>query len=60
MRPFRLRVVTAILLAFLMLGTLGSAANAANISTNSFPDDPWPGLSIPTTNFPDDPWPDLN
>jgi hypothetical protein len=45
MRPFRLRVVTAILLAFLMLGTLGSAANAANISTNSFPDDPWPGLN---------------
>ncbi|HEY8823710.1 MAG TPA: hypothetical protein VIP07_02380 [Candidatus Limnocylindria bacterium] len=60
MRPFRLRVVTAILLAFLMLGTLGSAVNAANISTSSFPDDPWPGLSIPTTSFPDDPWPGLS
>ena len=60
MRPFRLRVMTAIVVAFLMLGTLGSVANAAFTTVSSFPDDPWPSLSAPTTIFPDDPWPGLN
>jgi hypothetical protein len=74
MRPFRLRVVTAIVLAILMLGSLGTVANAGQIptssfpedpwpgllSTTSFPEDPWPGLWLPTTSFPEDPWPGLN
>jgi hypothetical protein len=58
MRPFRLRVVTAIVLAILMLGSLGTVANAGQIPTSSFPEDPWPGLRIPTS-FPEDPWPGL-
>ncbi len=44
MRPFRSRVLAAIVLAILMLGLLGSVANAGEIPTNSFPEDPWPGL----------------
>jgi hypothetical protein len=74
MRPFRLRVVTAIVLAILMLGSLGTVANAGQIPTSSFPEDPWPrlriptifpedpwpGLWLPTTSFPEDPWPGLN
>ncbi|MDP9275943.1 MAG: hypothetical protein M3O99_10170 [Chloroflexota bacterium] len=58
MRPFRMRVVTAIVLAILMLGSLGSVANAAGVPTSSFPEDPWPGLRVPTS-FPEDPWPGL-
>jgi hypothetical protein len=74
MRPFRLRVVTAIVFAILMLGSLGSVANAGQIPASCFPEDPWPGLRIPTsfpadpwpglglptTSFPEDPWPGLN
>jgi hypothetical protein len=75
MTPFRLRVVTAIVLAFLMLGSLGSAANAAQLPPSSFPEDPWdsgirvvvpsfpedpwPGLGLPPSSFPEDPWPGL-
>ena len=59
MRPFRLRVVTAIVLAILMLGAMGSAANAGGPPTKSFPEDPWPGLSVAPTAFPEDPWPGL-
>jgi len=44
MRPFRSRVLAAIVLAILMLGLVGSVANAAD-PTSSFPEDPWPGLS---------------
>ncbi len=60
MRPFRLRVATAIVLAILMLGSLGSAANADGISTNSFSADPWGSATVPTTSFPEDPWPGLS
>ena len=75
MRRFRSRVVTAIVLAILMLGLLGGVANAREIPTTSFPEDPWdraavptmsfpedpwPGLSVPMSSFPEDPWPDLN
>ena len=56
MRPFRLRVVTAIALAILMLGSLGSVANAGQIPTSCFPEDPWGGAVVPTTVFPEDPW----
>ena len=59
MRPFRLRVATAIVLAILMLGSLGSVANAGGIPTSSFPEDPWDGAAAPTTSFPEDPWPGL-
>jgi hypothetical protein len=61
MRPFRSRVMAAIVFAILVLGLLGSAANAAGPVTSSFPEDPWPGHSggIPTT-FPEDPWPGLH
>jgi hypothetical protein len=59
MRPFPLRVVTAIVLAILMFGSLGSVANAGQIPTSSFPDDPWPGLGLTPTAFPEDPWPGL-
>ena len=71
MRPFRLRVVTALVLAVLMLGSLASVANAREIPSSrfvldpwgdqpvptSFPEDPWPGQSVTPTSFPEDPWP---
>jgi len=76
MRPFRLRFATAIVVAILMLGALGGAAKADDIPTNgftpdplggdavpttSFPEDPWPGLSlVPTSSFPEDPWPGVS
>jgi hypothetical protein len=60
MRPFRLRVATAIVLAILMLGLLGSAAKADDISTNRFSADPWGSATAPTTSFPEDPWPGLS
>ena len=45
MRPFRSRVMAAIVFAILVLGLLGTAARAADIpDTNAFPEDPWPGL----------------
>jgi hypothetical protein len=57
MRPFRSRVATALVFAILLLGLLGSVANAADIAStpSSFPEDPWPGLC----GFPEDPWPGL-
>jgi hypothetical protein len=59
MRPFRLRVATAIVFAILMLGALGSAAKADEIPTTSFPEDPWGAATVPTSSFPEDPWPGL-
>jgi hypothetical protein len=60
MRPFRSRVAAAVIFAILLLGMLGSAANAAGPVTNCFPEDPWPGLGSATpTSFPEDPWPGL-
>jgi len=75
MRPFRSRVLAAMVMAVLFLGLVGSVARADEIPTTnfpedpwdrptvptlSFPEDPWPGLSVPMINFPEDPWPDLN
>jgi hypothetical protein len=57
MRPFRSRVVAALVLAILMLGSLGSLANAGEIPTTSFPEDPW---AVPTSGFPEDPWPSFS
>ena len=74
MRPFRSRVLAAMVMAVLFLGVVGSVARADEIPTTnfpedpwdratvpatSFPEDPWPGLKLPTTGFPEDPWPDL-
>ena len=56
MRPFRLRAVTAITLAILMLGSLASVANAGQIPTSAFPEDPWGQAAVPTMSFPEDPW----
>jgi hypothetical protein len=72
MRRFRLRVVTAVVLAVLMLGSFATVANADEFSRGgfvlapfsaqpvptSFPEDPWPVASAPTA-FPEDPWPAL-
>jgi hypothetical protein len=58
MRPFRSRVVAALVLATLILGSLGSLANAREIPTTGFPEDPWPSFSLPMSGFPEDPWPD--
>jgi len=75
MRPFRSRVLAAMVMAVLFLGLVGSVARAdeipttsfpedpwdrATVPTMSFPEDPWPGLSVPMSSFPEDPWPDLN
>ncbi len=74
MRPFRSRVLAAMVMAVLFLGLVGSVARADEIPTTNFPEDPWdratgpatsvpedpwPGLKLPTTGFPEDPWPDL-
>jgi hypothetical protein len=74
MRPFRSRVLAAMVMAVMFLGLVGSVARAdeipttsfpedpwdrATVPTMSFPEDPWPGLNLPTTGFPEDPWPDL-
>ena len=57
MRPFRSRVMAALVLAILLLGSLGSVANARQIPTSGFPEDPWPTASFPMGGFPEDPWP---
>jgi hypothetical protein len=72
MRPFRSRVLTAVVMAILCLGLLGTVAFADEVPTTnlsvdpapslsygiatSFPEDPW---GLPTLGFPEDPWPDL-
>ena len=53
MRRFRSRVVTAILFAILTLGLFGGVANALEIPTVVWPEDPW---GIPASLFPEDPW----
>ena len=45
MRPFRSRVMAAIVFAILVLGLLGTVASAAPIPS-AFPEDPW-GLIAP-------------
>jgi hypothetical protein len=60
MRPFRSRVMAAIVLAVLLLGLLGTVDDAAGFDNRSFPEDPWPGLNNGHRSFPEDPWPGLN
>jgi hypothetical protein len=59
MRPFRSRVMAAIVFAVLLLGMLGSVASAAqvDVAPSNFPEDPWPSLR---NSFPEDPWPTAN
>ena len=59
MRPFRSRIKTALVFAMLLLGLLGSVANAAQpVNTSDcFPEDPWPSF---VNSFPEDPWPGLS
>jgi hypothetical protein len=46
MKPVRSRILAAITLAFLILGLLGSVADArGGAMKTSFPEDPWPTLS---------------
>ena len=60
MRPFRSRVMAAIVFAILVLGLLGTAANAAGIpDRNIFPEDPWDCARVGHPDFPEDPWPGL-
>ena len=60
MRPFRSRVMAAIVFAIVLLGLLGTVANAAGIpDKNAFPEDPWDGASVAQPDFPEDPWPGL-
>ena len=72
MRPFRSRVLTALVMTILSIGLLGTVAFADEIPTQTpvvdplpsvidipattFPEDPW---GLPTVGFPEDPWPDL-
>jgi hypothetical protein len=58
MRPFRSRVLAALVMAILSLGVLGSVAFADDTPTTTgcFPEDPW---GIPNTGFPEDPWPSV-
>jgi len=41
MRPFRSRLLAAIVLAVVFLGLLGSVANAVELPSTGFPEDPW-------------------
>jgi hypothetical protein len=52
--------MAAIVFAILVLGLLGTVANAAEIpDRNAFPEDPWDGPSVAPSDFPEDPWPGL-
>ena len=53
MRRFRSRVVTAILFAILMLGLFGGVANALEIPTVVWPEDPWGILANPSPGVSD-------
>jgi hypothetical protein len=41
MRPFRSRAMAALVMAILVLGLLGTVANATEIRDPGFPEDPW-------------------
>jgi len=50
--------MAAIVFAILLLGLLGTVANAADIPTRTaFPEDPWDSAGVAPTDFPEDPWP---
>jgi hypothetical protein len=60
MRPFRSRVMTALVLTVALLGSLGNVVNAREIPPSGFPEDPWPTSCLPMGGFPEDPWPTPN
>jgi len=52
--------MAAIVFAILVLGLLGSVANAADIPTpTAFPEDPWDPAAVPASDVPQDPSPGL-
>jgi hypothetical protein len=73
MRPFRSRVLAALVMATVLLGLLGTIANADDLPTQAAPTDPTFGIvadpsttafpedpwGLPTLGFPEDPWPNL-
>jgi hypothetical protein len=57
MRPFRSRVMAAIVFAILLLGLLGSVADAAWFPARpSSPEAPWVSSGVRHLDFPEDPW----
>ncbi len=73
MRPFRSRVMTALVMTVLCLGLLGTVARADDLPPTNVPSDPSPSVidagpsttfpedpwGLPSVGFPEDPWPDL-
>ncbi|TMC44558.1 MAG: hypothetical protein E6J23_07075 [Chloroflexi bacterium] len=73
MRPFRSRVLAALVMAILSIGLLGNVAFGDDTPTPSAPVEPSPSLiggtatqsfpedpwGLPTTSFPEDPWPGI-
>jgi hypothetical protein len=72
MRPFRSRLLAALVVAILSLGLFGTVAFADDDPTRGFTLDPAFSITnlgtttafpedpwgVPTTGFPEDPWPD--
>jgi len=58
MRPFRLRILTALVMAVLCLGLLGTVASADELPTTDLTVAPAPSplVGATTTAFPEDPW----
>ncbi|HYV23482.1 MAG TPA: hypothetical protein VEN31_12600 [Candidatus Bathyarchaeia archaeon] len=58
MRPFRSRVLAALVTTILSLGVLGTVAFADDTPTTDLTVEPSPSLveSVPTTAWPEDPW----
>jgi hypothetical protein len=56
MRPFRSRVLTALVTAMLCLGPLGTVAFAGDLGTSSVPSGPFPKVNVGIPHFPEDPW----
>ena len=58
MRPFRSRMVAALVMAVLCLGLLGTVASADEIPTTDLTVVPTPSLLVGATAtvFPEDPW----
>jgi len=58
MRPFRSRLLAALVTTILSLGLFGTVAFADDPPTTIAPADPIPAVGAPTTtSFPEDPWP---
>ena len=58
MRPFRSRVLAALVMSAVFLGLLGTVARADENPPTNVPANPSPAIDtgIPSTTFPEDPW----